>query len=113
MRDLPFTTLSVLNALELLGVTEYAEKLMHVCHFQERTGPCWEEDLVVQGIVSSSCVCCAHPRYGVLTLCTRLSVLIAQEAGYWCHAHLQLLLLCGSVRHAWPYIQLWKHCTYN
>ena len=41
--DLPFTTLSVLSALELLGVTEYAEKLMQVCHFQGRAGPC-EED---------------------------------------------------------------------
>ena len=38
--DPPFTTLSVLSALELLGVTEYAEKLMQMCHFQGRTGPC-------------------------------------------------------------------------
>ena len=55
-----FTTLSVPNALELLGVTEYAEKLMQVCHFQERTGSC-EEDSMVRGIVNSSCVWCAHP----------------------------------------------------
>ena len=30
--DPPFTTLSVPN--ELLGATEYAEKLMQVCHFR-------------------------------------------------------------------------------
>ena len=60
MCDLPFTTLSVLNALELLGVTEYEEKLMQVCHFQRRTGPCFEEDSMVRGIVSSSCVCVVH-----------------------------------------------------
>ena len=37
------------------------------------------------------CVCCAHPWYSVLTLCTRLSALNAQEAG--CHAHLHHFLL--------------------